>query len=316
MGSLGRRDSLAMLEAAWDAGIRHFDVAPMYGYGEAESCLGEFLRRHPTQVTVTTKFGIPAEGSRPLARAARAVLRPVVHRFPGLKVKLSRARARSSPATAERAAVKDYPAPPRDPNPIFNAPEARRSLERSLKALGRDHIDVWLLHEVAARDLVDDGLLRLLEDSVQSGVIGTYGAGTEGAQIPDLLGTRPEYCPTLQYEWSIFDPVPSETPAFRIHHRALTSNFTAIRVALERDRRRCSRWSEATGVDLADSRTLAKLMLKAALVLNPHSVVLFSSKDAKHIRDNVALAEDDRLVNPARMLYEIAQQERVSREGI
>ena len=58
MGALGRRQSLRLLEAAYDAGIRHFDVAPMYGYGEAESCLGEFLQRHPGQLTVTTKYGI------------------------------------------------------------------------------------------------------------------------------------------------------------------------------------------------------------------------------------------------------------------
>jgi aryl-alcohol dehydrogenase-like predicted oxidoreductase len=47
MGSLNRRDSLRMLASAFDAGIRHFDVAPMYGYGEAEVCLGEFLKHHP-----------------------------------------------------------------------------------------------------------------------------------------------------------------------------------------------------------------------------------------------------------------------------
>ena len=59
MGSISRRESLRLLEAAFDAGIRHFDVAPMYGYGEAEGCLGEFLQRHRADVTVTTKYGIP-----------------------------------------------------------------------------------------------------------------------------------------------------------------------------------------------------------------------------------------------------------------
>src|ERR1700758_4585424 len=58
MGATGRCDSLKLLETAYDAGIRHFDVAPMYGYGEAESCLGEFLERHRGQITVATKFGI------------------------------------------------------------------------------------------------------------------------------------------------------------------------------------------------------------------------------------------------------------------
>ena len=33
MGVLNRRQSLALLESAYDAGIRHFDTAPMYGYG-------------------------------------------------------------------------------------------------------------------------------------------------------------------------------------------------------------------------------------------------------------------------------------------
>ena len=31
MGATNRRDSLQLLETAYEAGIRHFDVAPMYG---------------------------------------------------------------------------------------------------------------------------------------------------------------------------------------------------------------------------------------------------------------------------------------------
>ena len=61
---LNRRQSLALLESAFEAGIRHFDTAPMYGYGEAESCLWEFLSKHPGEMTVTTKFGIPSRKSR------------------------------------------------------------------------------------------------------------------------------------------------------------------------------------------------------------------------------------------------------------
>ena len=59
MGALGRKESLGLLEAAFDAGVRHFDVAPLYGFGQAESCVGEFLSRHKAEVTVTTKYGIP-----------------------------------------------------------------------------------------------------------------------------------------------------------------------------------------------------------------------------------------------------------------
>src|ERR1035441_2411463 len=78
MGAMGRRESSAMLEAAFDAGIRHFDVAPMYGFGQAEGCLGEFLGRHRGEVTVTTKYGIPpvrSQGWMGLARRAAGARR-------------------------------------------------------------------------------------------------------------------------------------------------------------------------------------------------------------------------------------------------
>ena len=89
MGAMGRRASLAILEAAYDAGIRHFDVAPMYGYGEAESCLGEFLQRHRNQVTVTTKYGIPPGKKSSLIYAARRVAGPIIKTLPNLKHRLA-----------------------------------------------------------------------------------------------------------------------------------------------------------------------------------------------------------------------------------
>jgi len=311
MGSLGWRDSLAVLEAAWGAGIRHFDVAPMYGYGEAESCLGEFLSRHPNQVTVTTKFGIPGETGRPLARLARAGLRPLLQRFPALKERLSSASAAEMPALPDMSRL-EKPTSERDPNPIFNAGEAKRSLERSLRALRCDRIDVWLLHEVTASDLVDDALLGFLEDSFASGVIGTYGVGTDRGEIGDLLRRHPEYCPTLQYEWSIFHSVPATAELFRIHHRSLTSTFRALHAVLASDKECCSRWSRLTGVDVGDAAMLSKLMLKAAFVLNPESVILFSSKNAAHVRANADLVSDNTLAEAATTLYEIVQSELVS----
>lgn len=48
----------AALHAAWDAGIRYFDVAPLYGHGLAEHRLGAFLRNKSMGDFVTsTKVG-------------------------------------------------------------------------------------------------------------------------------------------------------------------------------------------------------------------------------------------------------------------
>lgn len=295
MGALGRRDSLAMLESAYDAGVRHFDVAPMYGFGEAEGCLGEFLARHRGDVTVTTKYGIPPARNRSLLGLGRRVARPIIKRLPGLKQRLAGVANAATGGPAKSS---------------FTPLEAKESLERSLASLRTDHIDVWLLHEAEASDLTDDGLLRLLEDEVRKGTVGTFGIGSGGDKVPDLLAARPEYCDVLQYEWSVLDAAVPESESFRIHHRALTNNFRSLHAALVQRTEVCRRWSDAVGVDLGDTDNLARLMLKASLVMNPASVILFSSKSPRHIQSNVATADDSAIESAARQFYLLVQSER------
>jgi D-threo-aldose 1-dehydrogenase len=301
MGAMGRRDSLRLLLAAYDAGIRHFDVAPMYGYGEAESCLGQFLQHHRDQVTITTKYGIPPpRKNSALIKAGRRLAAPVIKQIPSLKRRI---------AKTVNAVVRN------DERPTFTAAQAKASLDRSLANLGTDRIDLWLLHEVTAHNLEDDKLLRLLEDLVQQGTIGTFGIGSSADKIPALLAERPAYCRTLQYEWSILDspildsPIPTSQP-FRIHHRALTDKFRALHLALVKNKSLCQRWSLSTNADLSHEETLANLMLKAALATNPSSIILFSSKNPRHIQTNVNTAADATLDLPARQLYKLVQAER------
>jgi aryl-alcohol dehydrogenase-like predicted oxidoreductase len=296
MGAMGRPQSLRVLEAAFDAGIRHFDVAPMYGYGEAESCLGEFLARH-RDATVTTKYGIAAPRRGGMLRAARRVVGPVVQRVPALKKRLQRA-AGAVAAPASRAK--------------FSAEEARASLESSLRALRTELVDVWLLHEAEAADLADDGLLRFLEDAVAQGKIGSFGVGSESAKIAALLRERRAYCRVVQHEWSVFDAADEGGEAFHIHHRALTDKLQMLHERLTRSAEMRRRWSEAVGRELADREVLAGLMLKAALVEHPGSILLVSTKDAAHIGDNVRVADDAEMVEPARRLYELVQREGVA----
>ena len=61
LGRSGRSDSLKALGVAWDEGVRFFDTARAYGYGESEGLLGEFLRGRRDQAVIATKFGIGRE---------------------------------------------------------------------------------------------------------------------------------------------------------------------------------------------------------------------------------------------------------------
>jgi hypothetical protein len=51
-------------------------------------------------------------------------------------------------------------------------------------------------------------------------------------------------------------------------------------------------------------------MLKAALIINPASIILFSSKSPAHIHANVRTAADTAVELPARKLYNLVQSER------
>jgi D-threo-aldose 1-dehydrogenase len=59
--SLSRRDRVRLVETAYDAGVRYFDTAPLYGAGTAEDALGRALRGRD-DVTLATKVGIVPPG--------------------------------------------------------------------------------------------------------------------------------------------------------------------------------------------------------------------------------------------------------------
>jgi D-threo-aldose 1-dehydrogenase len=57
-GPVDAVDARATLEAAWQAGIRAYDVAPLYGAGEGERRLGRFLAGKPREsYRLSTKIG-------------------------------------------------------------------------------------------------------------------------------------------------------------------------------------------------------------------------------------------------------------------
>jgi D-threo-aldose 1-dehydrogenase len=116
-------EASAVLEAAWDSGIRYFDTAPHYGLGLSERRLGSFLATKPrTDYVVSTKVG--------------RLLRP-------------------SPETADRLDDANQFAVPASLRRVwdFSAGGIRASLEESLERLGLSEVDVLYLHDPEEHDL-------------------------------------------------------------------------------------------------------------------------------------------------------------------
>jgi aryl-alcohol dehydrogenase-like predicted oxidoreductase len=181
LGRTGRRESLAALGAAWDAGITLYDTARSYGYGESERLLGEFFAGERRQrAVICTKFGIlPAARSwkqrvKPLAQAA-------VRAFPGLR------------GVAQRQAAGQVVAGG------FSVSLLRTSLETSLHELRTDYVDMLLLHAAPMSVLAQEDLLDALQQQVVAGKVRMAGISGEQAVIAASFAQRPRGLTTAQF---------------------------------------------------------------------------------------------------------------------
>ena len=138
-------DALRTIDAAWQAGIRFFDTAPLYGHGLAESRVGEALAHRPRDSYV-------------LATKVGRLLRPV-----------------------KGGAVEDRHykgTPPVAPVFDFSYDGVMRSVEESLARLKLDRVDVLHIHDPDDHyDAALAGAYPALAQLRREGVIGAIGAG-------------------------------------------------------------------------------------------------------------------------------------------
>jgi D-threo-aldose 1-dehydrogenase len=160
-------ESGALLNAAWDGGVRYFDTSPWYGKGQAEHRVGRALYRQPRdQFVISSKVG----------RLLRRPLKPgPFERGDWL-------------GGLEFDAIFDY-----------SYDGVMRSFEDSLQRLGINRIDVLLIHDLDSWHFKTEAKVgpymnqlftsgwRALEELRDQGVIKGIGAGF------NTMGTMPRY---------------------------------------------------------------------------------------------------------------------------
>jgi len=147
-----------LLAAAVDHGFTHFDTAPLYGFGIAERDLALILKAHP-HLTVTTKVGLYPPGGvsqSPWSVVARKAAGKLINQ-------LSR------------------------PKRCFDVRLAQTSLEGSLRRLGRDYIDLYLLHEPYIEEIDTDAWRSWLDGTVRAGQIRQYGMASPLEMLAPFL---------------------------------------------------------------------------------------------------------------------------------
>ncbi|PNG27225.1 aldo/keto reductase [Methylocella silvestris] len=152
------RDRQKLLDGAADHGFSHFDTAPYYGFGMAERDLRHLLERRPS-LTITTKVGIYSPGGE-MQPAAAILLRKI-----GGKLLPSLSR----------------------PTIDWNVARARKTLEGSLRRLGRERIDLYMMHEPLLPLLDADEWLRWLEQVKAAGQVGAFGLALTADKLEPFL---------------------------------------------------------------------------------------------------------------------------------
>jgi D-threo-aldose 1-dehydrogenase len=178
----------ATVEAGYDAGIRYFDTAPLYGFGLSEHRLGEALRATSRDdFVLSTKVG--------------RLLRP------GDPATLDHGQFQASLPFAQ---IYDY-----------SYDGVMRSLEDSLQRLGTYRIDILLVHDLdvwthkseeARRARVDEfmaGGYRAMIELREQGAVRAIGAGiNETAACQDLAERGDFDCFLLAGRYTLLEQAP------------------------------------------------------------------------------------------------------------
>lgn len=134
-------DARGILDRAWDAGVRYYDTAPLYGLGLAETRLNPFLRgKDRDSYVLSSKIGRLFRATTPDKRD-------------GLD--------------------KWFEVPSRNEVYDYGYDAVMRSLEFSLERLGVDRIDILYAHDL---DVFNHGSKAALQDRLEAFLAGGYRA--------------------------------------------------------------------------------------------------------------------------------------------
>jgi D-threo-aldose 1-dehydrogenase len=191
-------DASAILEAAWSAGVRYYDVSPWYGLGLAERRFGYFLHnKKRSDYIISSKVGKLLKASK----------------------------------TAHNRDLFPFSPSPNDVVFDYTGPGIRRSIEDSLQRLGIDSLDIAFVHDLSPDNkllptpweeqfkIATTGAFPELTRMREEGIIKGWGLGVNRPEpiLRVLEVADPDVC-LLASQYSLID-----------HKNALNNIFPAVR---------------------------------------------------------------------------------------
>ena len=192
------KDAYAILEAAWSAGVRYYDVSPWYGLGLAERRYGSFLHnKKRSEYVISSKVGKLLKASK----------------------------------TAKNRELFPFSPSPNDVVFDYTASGVRRSIEDSLQRLGIDSLDIAFVHDISSDnkllptswqeqfEIAVKGAFPELTRMREEGLIKGWGIGVNTPEpiLQVFAEADPDVC-LMASQYSLID-----------HKNALNQLFPAVR---------------------------------------------------------------------------------------
>lgn len=268
LGSIDRDTAQRALSVAFEEGITHFDLARSYGFGEAERLVGTFAKGRRDRIIIATKFGIEATPLALVTRPFKSLVRTL------LSVRRHKLRGQTSPAQSPAVGISQKPPSHFTSNLLhtrkeITAKEMVRSLEKSLQELQTDYVDYLFVHEPLSPIERIEELANMANRLKQQGKVRAWGM----ALMVSQWDIHQDYL-------SLFDVLQFDnSPNAEHYSRMMKLRGASPNILFSPFRSLAS--VNPKGEAMTPPNILRKLSQDY-----PHSVVLCSMFNEKHIREN------------------------------
>ena len=151
-----KSESTKTLLEGFDSGVNFFDTSDHYSQGESEKLIGKTFFGKRNKIIIGTKAGTSYSASANLILKLRPLGRPVSKYIRSMKIPLHLMRAKQKRSD-------------------FSAEYLTHTVEKSLKRLQTDYIDIFQLHKPSKEILGRGEFIETLEKLKEQGKIRYYG---------------------------------------------------------------------------------------------------------------------------------------------
>lgn len=276
-GSVSKKAANRTLEFCFDNGIEYYDVARSYGFGQAESIVGSFIKDKRDKVIIASKFGIEAPKTFPLRGLVTTLARFAKNYMPSTKKLLNNV---SGQVLKKQA---------------FSPQMIMASLDKSLKELNTSYLDLFIYHEASFEHMLNDDIKDLLTKEQEKGKIRAWGFNVSNKDDQLNILSKDLSSDVLQIPFSlnnIFNDLTHRTHQINII-------YSIMRLFQSFDENQKNRLVKARNDEkrLGDIRNELEMLLYLAYHDLDAGVLLMSTTDMVHVERNIKIAKMEKLDN-------------------